>query len=283
MNQNTVHVWGGFGSQLFGVSLALELCENSSNKDISLIFHNSGITRRNLELDLKVAPFKIVSRDDFSEEYPVSDRSGNHNFNVSTIAKWALIKSRFLNEANDVFDMNKIKPWTSIYRGHYSYRNISTDNITSIIGLFEINGFPFQDNIDDDTNSLRVHFRLGDLKTLKTSSLIAPQRIGKLLQGLAANYSPSEYLLFSDDAMEAKVLLQHESRITDFETSECGSWETIVNLTFSRIFVGTNSKLSVWAAIFRSRLNIGEISYLPIELENQIMRNLGTQRNILFY
>ena len=97
MNQNTVHVWGGFGSQLFGVSLALELCENSSNKDISLIFHNSGITRRNLELDLKVAPFKIVSRDDFSEEYPVSDRSGNHNFNVSTIAKWALIKSRFLN------------------------------------------------------------------------------------------------------------------------------------------------------------------------------------------
>jgi hypothetical protein len=283
MNKSVIHVWGGLGSQLFGISLAIELCNLFPKKETSLVFHSSGITRRNLEINLETAPFRIHYRDDYAGANQSIQELVNRKVTARSLAKQALLKSGFLVEANSQLDVDEIKPWTHQYRGHYSYRYISRDNAQAILRLFEDNQILFANTAGEYKSSLKVHFRLGDLATLKRSSLVDPQRVINLLHRLNDINLQSEVTLFSDTPFEAENLLRGGAQSIDFKTLECDAWNTIVNLTFSSTFVGTNSKLSIWAAIFRSRFSIGEISYLPIELEGQMKKNLGSCEGILFY
>lgn len=59
--------------------------------------------------------------------------------------------------------------------------------------------------------------------------------------------------------------------------------ETILHLVKSQIFIGSNSKLSVWACLFRQLNNPNSINYLPIEIKHHICENAGYGNQVIFY
>lgn len=278
-----IHVWGGLGSQLFGISLALDLLDRFPKKHYKLIFHSSGVTRRSLDFELKQAPFKTFYIDDYKDSKAGNGLLFNPKSLITPLVKKILLTTGFLSEASDQLEFNNIKKWTSTYRGHYSYRQITTINACKIIDLLESNKLYFYSKNIGLEKIISVHYRLGDLIALKRSSLVDPARLTSLMKSLSNENVQPEFYLFSDNVQMAYSLLRDKKSSFNLMTLELDAWDTLVKLSFSRVFIGTNSKISIWAAIFRSRLNIGDLTYLPIELRGQIQRNLDSYPRIVFY
>lgn len=278
-----IHVWGGLGSQLFGISLALDLLDRFPKKQYTIIFHSSGITRRSLDFELEQAPFKTLYIDDYKKSNTVNGLLFNPKSLINLLVKKLLRTTGFLSEASNQPEFNNIKNWTSTYRGHYSYRQITTINTRKIIGLLESNKLHFHSKKVGLEKIVSVHYRLGDLVALKRSSLVDPARLTSLMRSLSQQNVRPEFYLFSDNVQMAYSLLRDEKHPFDLMPLDLDAWDTLAKLSFSRVFIGTNSKISIWAAIFRSRLNIGDLTYLPIELRGQIQRNLDSYPRIEFY
>lgn len=278
-----IHVWGGLGSQLFGISLALDLLDRFPKKQYTIIFHSSGITRRSLDFELEQAPFKTLYIDDYKESNTVNGLLFNPKSLINLLVKKLLRTTGFLSEASNQAEFNNIKNWTSTYRGHYSYRQITTINTRKIIDLLESNKLHFHSKKVGLEKIVSVHYRLGDLVALKRSSLVDPARLTSLMRSLSKQNVRPEFYLFSDNVQMAYSLLRDEKHPFDLMPLDLDAWDTLAKLSFSRVFIGTNSKISIWAAIFRSRLNIGDLTYLPIELRSQIQRNLDSYPRIEFY
>ena len=278
-----IHVWGGLGSQLFGISLALDLLDHFPKKQYTIIFHSSGVTRRSLDFELEQAPFKTSYVDDYKESNTVNNLSFTPKSLINPLVKNLLRTTGFLSEANDQLEFNNIKNWTSTYRGHYSYRQITTINTCKMIELLESNKLYFYSTNVGLEKIVSVHYRLGDLVALKRSSLVDPARLKSLMKSLSEQKVRPEFYLFSDNVQMAYSLLRDKKSSFNLMTLELDAWNTLAKLSFSRVFIGTNSKISIWAAIFRSRLNIGDLTYLPIELKGQVQRNLDSYPRIMFY
>ena len=45
-----IHIWGGLGSQLYALALKIDLQKKFKTRKVVLVFHNSGVTRRDAEL-----------------------------------------------------------------------------------------------------------------------------------------------------------------------------------------------------------------------------------------
>ena len=45
-----VHIWGGFGSQLFALALGIDIKNKFPAKEIYYKFHTSGVTKREIEI-----------------------------------------------------------------------------------------------------------------------------------------------------------------------------------------------------------------------------------------
>ena len=249
-----VHSWGGLGSQLYVLALVYDLRKRYPKKKIQLVHHTSGVTRRLFELD-SILDSKISLKliDDYK-----SDEGINHAKNTRIIKhllikiiKKTLEKLYIFINFDQNQDINKIKPWTTIVRGHYSKRLISDDFLSYCVEKFTNHNSHFP------SKTLVIHYRLGDLINLSNKSIIAPNYVIAKIRKIAEIEKLEQILVYSDTVSEAEKLLLPIKNLSDsIQFSNESTFTVVQNSIRAKYFIGTNSKVSIWISNLRKYQNV---------------------------
>lgn len=263
-----IHVWGGFGSQLLGLSSAIELTKRFPNRKIRMVFHSSGITERLLEIPIDwLSSYEVVQSLDYR---PSTDNISKSHVRTLRLITKTLVSNfaAFIGVLSRLEDgsLDELKPWILQLRGHYTNIALSDGTISKLASLLKLEDF-------EDVNfkqSTAIHLRLGDLVGNKSKSHIDISRLSETLLKIDGG---SSFEVFSDStASEVKrflgPLVPESINWNSFNISPI---ETIQRCFSSNVFLGTNSKLSIWIAIFRANSNLGDRTYLPFEMQRQII------------
>lgn len=256
-----IHCWGGLGSQLQALSYYLMLERKFPGRNLQLVLHTGGITERRSEIDFVRNRIRLVSINDFDSEVGRADHKHSIRFNLSTILKKLLkqlldiCRVVITNESN----VMQILPWTTQVRCSYSNIGLSSALIKT---LGELVQFPDK---KIDSGFIGVHFRIGDLVALKPQSLIDNSAIINLIDNLdQKEKNPNKIVIYSDS--ELKLDDFQSLTGSTIEIRNIDTLNTIFELTYPRIFIGTNSKVSLWVAIFRYGYKIPGLIFLPTSI-----------------
>ena len=256
-----IHCWGGLGSQLQALSFYLMVQSKFPNRNLQLILHTGGITERRSEIDFVSGRINLVSIHDFKNKVEKTNVNFLFRFNLRSI---------FKNLARNIFDYSRfiitnenrvmaIMPWTTQVRCSYSNIELSSDLIKN---LGEIVQFPTK---KIDNNFIGVHLRIGDLVALKPESLVDTSTINKLINNLDQKEKIlNKVIVYSDSELNLdsfNSLIGFTIQLRNIDTIN-----TIFDLTGPRVFIGTNSKVSLWVAIFRYGYKIPGIILLPTSI-----------------
>jgi hypothetical protein len=250
-----VHSWGGLGSQLFALSLLFELKKRFPNKEMLLIHHTSGVSRRLFELDSILDPsIKLKIIDDYKLlSYNNSKSSYQKKVKRFLIKKLKSILEKIRLSIN--YDQNKdlssIKPWTIMIRGHYSGSLIGEDFFSYFINKLKYT------KQNATSNYLVIHYRLGDLINLDNKSIIPPENLIEKVKRILTKAKFGKIIIYSDSIDEAQnTLFPIEKLFSKVEYSSEPTIEVVRNSVNAKYFVGTNSKVSIWIIKFRDHLGM---------------------------
>jgi hypothetical protein len=273
-----VHAWGGFGSQLFAVAMAFELRERYPKRNLRIVLHTGGVTRRFPEICELFPEYDYVKIDDFS----VLDRMGakeKSNFDLSLVKKLnrhLALKLGFLAEENDGIS-SKARGWTFSVRGHYFHRKI--DEAFFRI-LYERLLGQIHPEDHDYLSCTLVHYRLGDLLDLETKDAISSNRI---IAALNLEREVAKILVLSDSPQTAVSILNQGLSQEMFFMAELDSVQTLFAAARAKRFLGTSSKISYWAIFLRINCTHMEESKMPVEDKYVFTNILGSSKGIEFY
>jgi len=249
-----VHSWGGLGSQLFVLAFIYDLRKKFPKKKILLVHHTSGVSRRLFELDsILESDIFLKLIDDYK---PNQDVNQNKNKNILKyllikIIKKILEKLYISINADQNPDVDKIKPWTTMIRGHYSKRLISDNFLSHCIEKFTNYNFHFS------SQTLIIHYRLGDLINLPNKSIIDPNYVIEKIRKILETDKLEQILVYSDSISEAKKLLSPIKNLSNsIRFSDESTFTVVQNAISAKHFIGTNSKVSIWISKFRKYQNI---------------------------
>jgi len=263
-----IHSWGGLGSQLLALGVLLDLQHRHTRRDFQLILHSSGVTRRISEVNLLAELVQISSIDDYTS--PSSDKTKaqpSYKKLIHSFLKSALNTTKcVISKDSSTF---RIFPWTTSIRCHYGFVAISKESISMISKYIPYISEVLESKPD---RPLGVHYRAGDLLLEKSSSLISIDVILDLVTKIAHNNSLKQVRLqfLSDSPLNEESIASLESFDHSWESKE--TWETIGILLNSHSFIGTNSKISLWIALFRWALEMPGDVFLPYSLYQQFIR-----------
>ncbi len=267
-NSISIHSWGGLGSQLLALGLVLDLLKTYPNREFTLVIHSSGVTRRVSEIENLSKLVDIVFIDDFVSATSISKEHRSPNgLKFRRFSKWILNFTRIvISRDSPEF---AIKPWTRSIRCHYGLVSITRESIKTISShipsIFHIN-----ENTDEFL--IGIHFRAGDLHKEKISSLISIKVIKGLMASIMKNHDGENLrlMILSDSSIDDNSI--RELNGIDYTWEVKNTWDTLGSFLSPNSFIGTNSKVSLWVALFRWSLEIpGEI-YLPESLHKQFER-----------
>lgn len=277
-----IHSWGGYGSQLNTANLLLKVKRHSKKRPLVVVHHSSGVTRRDVEFPFGVFDIRVEFRDDFivNEAADSTYSFYRYNFAKKTPIKFRKIVKNVLDllrisvSIDKDEDINRLMPWTFSIRGHYSFLSFGFFEVYEIFTNICYLGHKDQRSVED----VLIHFRLGDLLSLVSKSPVDPARIVYLLSQLSL--IDNDICFYSDsDSVTTSNMLKAFGVFSKALFVSTGAESTICAGVDSRFFIGTNSKISIWIAVFRSIINKQE-SYLPHELARENLHDLG---NIYFY
>ena len=277
-----VHAWGGLGSQLFAVAVIYDLQRKFPKRRIALVLHEGGVTKRISEIDYLFPLIKKIRKSDFIESKSsfdpflkdLSAQFRNEKKFNSKIKKF-LLKSGILGSPNSNEEFTKLRFWVIEIRGHYSYRTISIDTLKEIYAEIEkTSGSP--DDIELLGNSIAVHYRLGDLTKLSSKSPIKEDNLKTILTSLHEHQNLN-CLIFSDSPKLAGELLVGSWNAKNLLIVDVNSLKMLWQASNSKIFIGTNSKLSIWAALFIIFKNVDSTIYMPKQLMNYFEKIIATE------
>ena len=276
-----IHCWGGLGSQLFAWAMAEELIRQGFPRQIELVLHTSGVTRRESEIDQLSSRIKISKVQDFRDattqemmkikKIPIIDRT----FYVSILGKLGIV---IFSE-----DFKRISPWTPQLRSHYSHRFISDHTVLLVRTVLQ--GSP---NYDLPSEGTALHYRLGDLLTLTDKTYVSPERLISSLNKMRNSFNtPTYYVdIFSDSPAIAIEKLGPLEKDWFFTSQQNSAWNTISELSKYENLIATNSKISIWAILLRLTYEFEGLIFAPKELELNlkiILNNSDKLRKITFY
>ena len=288
-----IHCWGGLGSQMYAWALFERLQVKFPNKKFKLIFHTGGVTKRLPDLESLFAKNEKDFVQDFeSSDNSISGKSQNKKLGITIkksftrAIKQVLISTGFAASANDEFEFSKLKPWVISVRGHYSELRIDLETILLMKTRAENSGSNSIINLKQDKDLDVLHYRLGDLLLLAEKSPIDTKRITNAIQEAKAGTTRDLWVL-SDSPSQAVELLQREDleiRIK-LDDGSLDAWQSLMAMSNANIFIGTSSKLSIWAIIFRALLLQEAPSYISKEVKHHVVANLAeTERSgVHFY
>jgi hypothetical protein len=262
-----VHSWGGLGSQLFTAHLILKLKHRFPRREIKLILHTAGVTRREAEFDFTTLGVQVKQIEDFN--FKDQRSRGVESFDkvktgffylMKNLGLLILRKFHFIISADNEANFASLRIWTFMIRGHYTQLILEKDTVRE---LYELMSNKVK-VLSPDVSNLIVHCRLGDLLKLSQKSPIDALRLDTLLNNL--NVSPKSVLVVTDSSFNDFIEYATGTRIlSNCQYGNFSSFETLKRCIFAKEFIGTSAKLSLWAAIFRYYLmNVN--SYLPKDL-----------------
>ena len=251
-----------------------------------LVLHSSGITKRSPEIAQYIEPKKMTFKNDFREE------RGNSSSQIRGL--WSLQRSRslrvvlaqifyklgFVSNLHESSSPYKIKPWTISIRGHYT--NLAFDgNILDAIWRDTVKIYALNPTHSNISSDLVIQYRLGDLINLQTKSFVSPELLTEIILEVIKKSSVSTASVFTDSAQVALDKLKNIPH--SFNVWNCSPVQTIYHGVIAQEFIGTNSKISLWIAIFRGRNNVGSV--MPIGFQEILRRNLDSSQfqKIQFY
>jgi hypothetical protein len=278
-----IHCWGGLGSQMYAWALFEKLQVKFPNRKFKLVFHNGGVTKRLPDLE----SFFLKNEKDFvqdfeSSENSISGKSANKKL-ISTMkksyikaTKRVLISTGFVASANNELEFSMLKPWVISVRGHYSELRIDAETIFLMRTRAESSGSNFSINVKQNKELDVLHYRLGDLLSLAEKSPIKTKRITNVILEAKAGTTRDLWVL-SDSPSQAVELLQREDpeiRVK-LDDGSLDAWQSLMAMSNANIFIGTSSKLSIWAIIFRALLLQEASSYVPMDIKHHVVANLA--------
>ena len=133
-----VHCWGGLGSQLFAWAMAEQLKIKFPSKDIQIILHNSGVTRRESAIGFLSKKFIITNMNDYVLPKNSGTRLSNRDLKLRVFAKSVLDRLGFVIYSSNLNTIAKVKPWTLVVRGHYAHDTVPVSILHSIIDQISI-------------------------------------------------------------------------------------------------------------------------------------------------
>jgi len=273
-----IHAWGGLGSQLFAVAIALQIQEKFPKRDQVIVLHTGGVTKRFPEVTEMFPEFTYEEVDDFSSRFSSgahSAPSGIAKIFKKLLRNFALFTG-FLAEENG--DGTKIvRRWTLSVRGHYFGRIISNSFLSTLIERLENT---VEINIHDLEISTVIHYRLGDLINLVEKQPVDPIKIINSLNYLAIE---EPVIVFSDSPEIAAKLLQSSTSSYRFVALSYSTPATLLAAINGRNFVGTSSKISYWIILLRNFLDDGRKNSLPLEDSRIISQLIGEKIDIIYY
>jgi hypothetical protein len=249
-----VHSWGGLGSQLFALALIYEIRNQFPKKKIILVHHTSGISRRLFELHSILEPnITLKLTDDYKPDGGINKTKNKiitkHLF-IKTIKRVLERLNIFINIDQNP-DINGIKPWTTIIRGHYNGRFISNNFLSYCIEKFTNNYSQFH------SETLIIHYRLGDLIELPDKSIITPEHVLEKIRKILELDNLGQILVYSDTISEARKLLSPVKNLSEsVQFLDDSTFILVQNAISSKYFIGTNSKVSIWISMFRGYRNL---------------------------
>ncbi len=273
-----IHAWGGLGSQLFAVALASDLSKRLLRRDIVIVLHTGGTTRREPEVCELYPEFQYEKIEDFVKivkKVPISNLALLKQITLR-IGKKVAIFYRFMSEENGE-TKSRVCPWTVAIRGHYSYRKITDDFLKELEKRLHRSDAFSAKLIGLDAV---IHYRLGDLLEIEEKSSVNPDRI---VNALLSRKLPSDVWIASDSPNVAREYLKSISDKFEYNILELNTTETIWVASQSKVFIGTSSKVSFWITLLRSANRVDSVTLMPNEYK-EILEILSEDiSNVTYY
>ena len=259
-----IHCWGGLGSQLLALNYYLRVQELYPRKRIILVLHTGGITARNSEIDFLSNKINLLKVDDYragsnDKQSHTTDSNSIFNFVKASIKPLA---NNFRFVITDDKKVLKVKFWTFSVRCTYTSNILRIQDIVHMADILGITSNSAEQNFTG------VHYRMGDLPTLKPSALVPLDSISKIINDLNKAGAVIDKVWIYSDSIVENSNLQLPKEI-DSEWKSVDTLQTISELSKAQYFIGTSSKVSLWVAIFRWALNTAGDVYLPSSIMNQ--------------
>ena len=265
-----IHCWGGLGSQLFAWAVVEQCLLEKPNRRITLVLHTSGVTQRSSELTSLAKFVKIVQVTDFK----LNDFSIESATKVALRGRLKKFILRMLKKSKFILSTEKIediKPWTFQLRSHYSRRFIPTRVCENMFNRFVQIGL-LENNFGVTEDLLGIHYRLGDLLTLENKSYVPHEKIISVIQDLSSRHELNRCVIkiHSDSPEVASEKLSPLRERFVIHQVEQNPWETLSALLQYKSLVVTNSKIGIWAIIFKVRLGLPHLIIAPKEMKSDL-------------
>jgi hypothetical protein len=275
-----IHSWGGLGSQLFAVATAFQVHRKIPWRRVVILSHSSGVTFRSLEVDYQNEWLRFEFKDDYTDKSSnLGSIQEKPRIKLSEMIKKIFTGLGFMNSLNNDNQIKGLKPWVLSVRGHYSHKKIDLETLNFLSGVLSISSTGGIGN-----QRIGLHYRLGDLLALETKSFISEKDLIKVVAKIRVDYSVNQVDVFSDSQQQASSLLsplEPSLRVVSLETLA-----TIKSLLDYEIFVGTNSKISIWVTLLRLNIDPHSIIFLPDKSQQELSRilpNHDTWENLYFF
>lgn len=237
-----IHCWGGFGSQLFAYCLLKELSSMHTARHFKLIFHDSGITQRPIEIKRFLNDVDYCQVHDFTKGESKKVKTKGH----LEIAKRFLLLMRVVMSDKEITRDKRVWPWTISIRGHYSNRPINPTIISALYSTL------IEDSKEETAPSLLIHYRLGDLLHTESKSFVMPITLTNVInREISSNSSKDQSWIITENPVKAKSMMPNLLSPNQFEFISMDVEKLLSFGIRSRLFIGTNSKLSIWIVLMR--------------------------------
>lgn len=286
----SVHSWGGLGSQLQAYSYYRYLMLKTGRK-ARLVFHSAGVTFRDTKDFSSLFPNQeFLYKNDFTaHQNPESAKISTLSSSLAFIRK--LIKSQIkiiaikvrIISFGESFQTSPILPWTISIRSSYSNFPILPEVLKEINqALEDWSGKSSTTLLHSlDFPSLFCHYRLGDLIDVKTKSYIPGSRIAEAFGFALETRQVDRIVIFTESADEAtKILNEYLSPNLHFRFDNPEILEVLNYGRLGYVFIGTNSKISIWITLLRYDLGLPkETCLMPAEIFTNI-KNISPTKEV---
>lgn len=264
-----VHGWGGLGSQILACVVAKRLTSIFPARKVVLILHSSGVTRRVIEIPEELTRgFTVVTQDDFKNSN-VARKTNNSEIaresNFRNSVTFFFERLGILARLNTQQEFSELKACVYEVRGHYAQISLTPEEVSWIANCLNISSAQKRKH---KPHLIVLHLRLGDLLTLPTKSYINLNRLSSAIKSVSLQ---GKVTIFSDsEPSEVEDLLQDAFEGIEYQVKRESAIKVIQEGAICDLFIGTNSKISLWIAIFRRSLSIGHTTLLPKEISQQL-------------
>jgi hypothetical protein len=273
-----IHVWGGLGSQLHACFLSHRIQSDFPKRKVSLIFHSSGVTRRQPEVLglLGDLDYRIV--DDFVG--PQNQIDLKRRFRKELKHRF-FSRFHFIESCNNEIEYKRLRWWTLQARGHYSNLNLSSNFSKITLGrMRELGDFSAME-LDQISNSGAIHVRLGDLLEIEEKNPTNFQDVINVVRANVETLEKNGLYIYSDSPHIAKEILnEFNFTVLAKDKYQENAMNALVGMVDSSVFIGTGSKLSLWVAVFRFHSHFALPTFLPSYL-NPILESLIPDMNTM--